>query len=176
MIAHSPTLCQSLFSNLLPSKQWVRGSSPFRRATFSWRRAKQYGGRSSVGRASDCGSECRGVESLRPPQNMRQGGGQQAATPRFPVTLRSGLDASGLTPPTAQNSSGVSEHLPFKPVVRGSNPRRVTSSEKAERSIAIAGDGYMTNRLFLRFPTKAEGVGFFSGSSTTRPLIGTPWL
>ncbi len=30
------------------------------------------GGRSSVGRASDCGSECRGFKSHRPPQNPRK--------------------------------------------------------------------------------------------------------
>ena len=43
----------------LPSKQWARGSSPFGRT--------KYGGCSSVGRAPDCGSGCRGFESHLPP-------------------------------------------------------------------------------------------------------------
>ena len=33
---------------------------------------KQYGGHSSVGRASDCGSECRGFEPHSPPQGCHQ--------------------------------------------------------------------------------------------------------
>ena len=33
---------------------------------------EQYGGLSSVGRASDCGSECRGFEPHIPPQKQRK--------------------------------------------------------------------------------------------------------
>jgi hypothetical protein len=32
-------------------------------------KTSRFGGRSSAGRASDCGSECRGFKSHRPPQN-----------------------------------------------------------------------------------------------------------
>lgn len=46
----------------------VAGSSPAGCAMSGfWHKQMQYGGRSSVGRAQDCGSWCRGFDPLRPP-------------------------------------------------------------------------------------------------------------
>ncbi len=64
----------------LPSKQWVRGSSPFRRAIFPlWPAPDSVSlcyhpmvGVVQLVRASDCGSECRGFESLYPPLYIGQ--------------------------------------------------------------------------------------------------------
>ena len=54
----------------------VAGSSPAGCAMSGfWHKQMQYGGRSSVGRAQDCGSWCRGFDPLRPPhipENARQ--------------------------------------------------------------------------------------------------------
>lgn len=135
-----------------------------------------YGGRSSVGRALDCGSRCRGFESHRPPQKRRRQGRSlgsgpalfipivgcsqavkardfdsriAGSSPAIPATSKQAADpappraSAGPFPPPLllSHKSGrpllwvhikddpvaqLVEHLPFKPVVRGSSPRRVT--------------------------------------------------
>ena len=104
-------------------------------------------------RASDCGSEGRGFESLYPPHKAT---GPEPAAPALVFSARiqgcSQVVRQGtLTPSSAGSSPAIParppqaaplfnqrdplaqlvEQLPFKPWVRGSSPRRVTTPEQA---------------------------------------------
>ena len=92
----------------LPSKQWVRGSSPFRRAIFL---RNQYGGCSSVGRASDCGSECRGFESRLPPHKTSRRKGRSVPLRPFAYDK-----------PATLGCSQVVRHGTLTPAFAGSSP------------------------------------------------------
>ena len=102
-------------------------------------------------RAPDCGSGCRGFESLYPPhktmrdrecpdpsslstqgcrQVVRQGTltpSSAGSSPAIPATDDKDGPPSFLYASLAQSA----EHLPFKQGVRGSNPRRGTKKEMA---------------------------------------------
>ena len=109
------------------------------------------GGCSSIGRAPDCGSGRCGFESHHPPQTtvgdrgcpgplllstlgrrqvVRQGTltpSSAGSSPAVPATPSFVADVINIPDPVAQSA----EQLPFKQWVRGSNPRRVTTSEQA---------------------------------------------
>ena len=153
-------------------------------------------------RAPDCGSGCRGFESLYPPHMKAEGPGLLFRPKVFPQrqgcsqVVRQGT----LTPSLAGSSPAIPakppcavsficavlfdplaqpvEQLPFKPWVRGSNPRRVTTSEQA---------AYRLLRLFSKvrarslrcssFPnrTRFAGLRFGFGRNLERKSILTPY-
>ena len=109
------------------------------------------GGCSSIGRAPDCGSGRCGFESHHPPQTMVGDRGSPGPLLLSTLGRRQGVRQGTLTPSSAGSSPAVpatpsfvadvinipdpvaqsAEQLPFKQWVRGSNPRRVTTSEQA---------------------------------------------
>ena len=135
-------------------------------------------------RAPDCGSGCRGFESHLPPQT-RGDRGHPGPLFSFPLGRRQVVRQGTLTPSSAGSSPAVparpfrrprggchrigydplaqqAEQLPFKQWVRGSNPRRVTTSSRTV---------YRSRRLFLQtsslthsaappFKTEPAALGF----------------
>ena len=114
-------------------------------------------------RAPDCGSGCRGFESLYPPQT---GAGDWEMIPVpcfFPMApqilgCRQAVRHGTLTPAFAGSSPAIpandplaqsAEQLPFKQWVRGSNPRRVTIKSKRYRCHWRKASGIYRFRVFF---------------------------
>ena len=133
-------------------------------------------------RAPDCGSGCRGFESHLPPQT--KAGDRGHPGPLFLSTLgrRQVVRQGTLTPSSAGSSPAVpashfpavdgvqtihdpvaqpAEQLPFKQWVRGSNPRRVTSSEiPTTASFPPCGETCAPVGISsLSAPTRSAGLG-----------------
>ena len=93
-------------------ERWCDDRPSFRRAKpFKADPQQRYGGCSSVGRASDCGSECRGFESRLPPHKTSRRKGRSVPLRPFAYDR-----------PATLGCSQVVRHGTLTPAFAGSSP------------------------------------------------------